>query len=160
MTEPDVDPFFIDPDEWFAVLCHGFSVDQQGRFDIRQVFNQVKLEVPPSEIGLPPHAHVQAFLVVGWSRGLGSFTAKVALEDTDGHVLWTWEQEPRFALGPGERAGAVFVVQIDRWFTEAGVYYFSITRSPGGGPPRRVAFEVTPTPRTVGPAAGESEPSQ
>lgn len=155
---PGADPFFIDPDDWFAVLCQGFAADKQGRFDLRQVVNQVKFETPPATSGITPHAHLKALLAIGWSRGFGNFSVKVDLRDTDGSVLWTWNQQPSMAVGPGQSPGAVFVIQVDQWFREPGVYYFNITREPSTTPARRVAFEVTPTPRAPLPPETIPEP--
>lgn len=135
---------------WFAVLCEEVGLDQRGRLDLRRVFNVVNITTPPEGSGIPVHAHLQGALAMGFTEGVGEFTASVELRDLDNHTLWQAETPWRFRMGPGETAASVHAERVDYWFTEAGHYKFVITLEPAlaGRSEYPVYFEVVPPGRS------------
>ena len=142
-TAPD--PFLIEPELWYGVLCEEVRMDQHQRLDLVRVFNRVYIQVPPESSGIRPFAHLQAALVVGLSHGVGNFEATVRLEDVDGHVLWERPERWEFSVGPGDAPAAILAEPVDEWFREAGSYYYVVRLSPGSGE-FRIRFEVAPEP--------------
>jgi hypothetical protein len=128
----DEDPFLIQPEIWFAVLCESVGWDDSKRIDLKRVFNRTYFTRPPDDAGIPPHAHLKSILAVGLSAGVGDFSGTIHIENVDGQVLqrfpnavWT------FRMGPGETMGATFFASVEHWFTEEGVYFVVVTVQPG-----------------------------
>ncbi len=142
---PHDDPFLIEPELWYGVLCEEVRLDQHQRIDLVRVFNRVHLQSPPRSSGIQAFAHLQAMLVVGLSHGVGSFAASVRLENVDGHVLWERPQSWEFAVGPGDAPAAMLVEPLDYWFSEPGSFYYVVRLSPGSRE-FRIRFEVAPGP--------------
>lgn len=149
----NADPFVVPPQVWFAILCEEVAIDQRGRLDVRRVFNQVTFITPPPDSGIGPHAHMSGILALGFSEGLGEYTATIELQDVEGRVLWRAEKPWRFRMGPGETAGAVHGQRVDYWFSETGRYRFVVRLEPAprGVLEHVVHFEVAPAaePRVV-----------
>lgn len=121
------DPYRLEPHLWFALLCEGVATDNQGRLTFREVFNQVQLFEPPPESGVSANAHLNAFLVVGFTEGLGHFSANVCLRDVEDKVLWTRPDGPwTFDIGPGEGSAAVLIQQVEHWFRTPGRFHFAV----------------------------------
>ena len=129
---PEQDPFLIQPEVWFAVLCERASHDAEKRIQLINVFNRWYMDRPPEASGIRPHAHVRADLAVGVSAGLGEFTGNIEIQDVDGRVLSSAPAIWRFAMGPGETMGATLFANVDHWFSEIGNYFFIVRLQPGG----------------------------
>ena len=114
------DPFLIEPELWYGVLCEEVRMDQHQRLDLVRVFNRIHTQTPPKSSGIPPFAHLQAALVVGLSHGVGNFEATVRLENVDGHVLWERPERWAFSVGPGDAPAAILAEPVDQWFREPG----------------------------------------
>jgi len=96
------DPFKIEPQLWFGVLCHGVQVDQLGQITIQAVFNQVAYFTPPQQTEVPPNAFLNGLLTVGFTGGLGHFEAVVEIRDIDDITLWQRPEPWVFDIGPGQ----------------------------------------------------------
>lgn len=126
------DIFAFEPNLWFGLLCHGVSRDQAGRISIQQVFSQVRYQSPPKNTGVPPHAYLNGYLVVGFTSGLGHYEATVDLLDIQDNVLWSRPDGAwAFDLGPASDS-AVLVQQVQYWFTQQGQYRFRVSLAPTG----------------------------
>lgn len=152
---PDPDPFLIQPGLWFGVLCETLATDEKGRIKLERVFNTFTMEQPPRDLGIKPFAHFRAILAVGFSHGVGEFSAAIELQNVDGRVLWQTPEPWTFRVGPGETAAAIHAQGVEHWFTEAGNYYYVVRLSPGDAE-HRVRFEVLPPP--VAPAQPPLQP--
>lgn len=139
MTEHD--PFLIAPELWFAVLCEGVRFDQRKRIDLRRVFSRLSIGQPPGW-DLGPFAHLRAVLAVGYSYGVGEFSADISLQDVDGHVLWNRPKPWVFRVGPGDSTGVVLAEPVEYVFREPGNYYFVLRLTPPGSAEHRVRLEV------------------
>lgn len=144
------DPFLIQPEIWFAVLCEEVQVDDQQRFDLRRVFNRWFIGHPPASTGLAPFAHVKAILAVGLSAGVGSFSGTVEIQDVDGRVLFKPDVSWPIRMGPGETMGTTLFAQIEWWFQEIGNYFYVVRLEPGGQDVR-VRLEIAERPPSPGP---------
>lgn len=140
----DADLFAVPPQLWFAVLCEEVGIDRRGRLDLRRVFNQVTFVTPPPDTGIQPHAHLVGIIAIGFSEGVGEFTAAIEMQAVEGRVLWRAERPWRFRMGPGEPSAAVHGEHVDYWFSEPGRYRFVIGLDPGPlGPVEHVVnFDV------------------
>jgi len=150
----DADPTVLPPQLWFGLLCHGIGTDPVGRINFQSVFNQIALFDPPPTTGVPPHADLNGFLVVGFSEGLGHFEGTIQLQDLEGHTLW---ERPGgawiFDMGPGERTSVVLAEEVRYWFTQPGRYRFVVRLQPSGVE-HPIQFEVG---RHIGPAAAAQD---
>ena len=146
------DPFLIDPELWFALLCEGFRRDESSRFTFERVVSQFRLQKPPEGSGIPAHAHVRAFLAVGLIGGMGEFVADVSLENPDSVVVWAREEPWTMRLTGGARS-AILLHQFEEWITEPGTYRFWV-RVRGRSVEWPVRFEVA---EQIGPARHEPQ---
>jgi hypothetical protein len=151
------DPFVLEPQVWFAVLCHGVNIDPVGRINLQAVFNQAAFFVPSVESGIQPHAHIQAVLALGFTGGEGRFETEIDLRDMDDRVLW---QRPNgkwvFEVGLGQRPSALLAEQINVWLATPGRYHFWIRLHPGQVQ-HRIPFEVA---EKIGPAQEQDAPPE
>lgn len=152
---PIADPFLIPPELWFGVLCEEVSTDQAGRFNFGRVFNTLFLQTPPPASGLKPFAHLQAILAVGFSHGVGEFTASVELQNVDGKALARRPEPWVFQVGPGDAQAATLADVADHWFTAPGNYYYVIRLAPGDIE-HRIRFEVAMPPVVAGRSSPQS----
>ena len=139
------DPFLVEPDLWFGVLCEGVEVDPQKRISLVKVFNTWYLEEPPPQADIPPYALVRCVLALGFSHGVGDFEAVVSLRDVEDRVLWTRPEPWRFRVGPGEANAAILADQVEHWIREVGNYYYVVTLTPPGKD-YRVRLEIAKRP--------------
>lgn len=136
---PSPEQFTIQPSLWFAVLCNSTQVDEKGRISIGSIFNRWTMREVPGAPG--PFVDAEAALVVGYSYGLGAYSATLELQDVDGHVLWRATEAWTFSLGPGSAAAATHAWHVQYYFTEPGHYYYLVKLQPGDREDR-VHFEV------------------
>ena len=145
----------LEPTVWFAVLCHGVGVDQQGRIDLHGVFSQSRYFVPPPATQIHPHAHLQGVLAVGFTGGEGRFEVEIQLRDIDDKILWTRpEGKWAFDVGLGAKTSAVLGQEVNLWLSARGRYHFWIGLTPGTVE-HRIPFEVA---EQIGPSRPESSP--
>ncbi|MCC6381231.1 MAG: hypothetical protein IT304_01925 [Dehalococcoidia bacterium] len=151
MSEPD--PFLIPPELWFGLLCESVGVDENKNIQLVRVFNTFYLEEPPASTGLPPFAHFRATLAVGFSHGVGEFSATIELQDADAKTLVQRPEPWTFRVGPGDPPAAMLFDTVEHWFTEPGNYYYVVRLTPAQSE-FRIRFEIARRPAGQQPAPG------
>ncbi len=144
------------PEVWFALICEGVQNDSHGRLSFERVISQFRLQKPPADSGVPPHAHVRGVLMVGLIGGFGNFTADVTLVSPDDDELWRLPEPWEFSMAGGAESN-VLGYQFELWVTEPGTYRFWIRVREQEDLQLPVRFEVA---EQIGPPVVESSEPQ